>query len=157
MKIGNNSKDIYLRINKGFFSRERNGGEYLYLYQYQDYYSYCSDESDGEEGEENEGNDLQSCIYKLNLKNNQLIYLSKIKTPGIMSMLNWNEKFLIIFEAKGKKMLLFNKKTARVEKAFNNVEGTLQEGKKITINDSEELLLINDDKRILNIWINCKN
>ena len=144
----------YLRINKGFFLPERNGEEYLYLYQDQGYYTDSSDESDGEEGEENA---LQNCIYKINVKNNQLIYLSKIKTPGIISMLNWNEKYLIIFEDKGKKMLLFNKKTARVEKAFNKVEDTLKEGKKITINNSEELLFINSDKEILNIWINSKN
>jgi len=144
----------YLRTNKGFFLPERNGEEYLYLYQDQGYYSDSSDESDGEEGEENA---LQNCIYKINIKNNQLIYLSKVKTPGIMSMLNWNEKYLIIFEIKGKKMLLFNKKTSRVEKAFNKVEDTLKEGKKITINNSEELLFINSDKGILNIWINSKN
>ena len=149
-----------LRINQGFFLPESNGEEYLYLYQDQGYYTYYSDgsdESDGEEGEENEENALKRCIYKLNIKNNQLIYLSKIKTTRMMSMLNWNEKYLIIFEDKGKKMLLFNKKTARVEKAFNKIEDALKEGKKITINNSEELLFINSDKGILNIWINSKN
>ena len=45
-------------------------------------------------------------------------------------------------------------KIGRVENKFNHGDDILCNGKKIIINDNDELLFIMDDKGTLNLWIN---
>lgn len=134
-------KEIYkidLRNYNGFLINEINGDECLYIYQS---YKYIGD------------NISISNIWKTSIKNNKIIYRVKINTDRINCMLVLNQKFSLIFEENGN-ILLFNMKKGRVENKFNNGNDIFHKGKKIVINDREELLFVKDNKGIISLWVN---
>ena len=101
------------------FIPDNNRNEFFYIYETSYFY-----------------NGLISKIYKISIKYNQIIYKSEISSDKITSVVVWNEKYLLLFEDKGKYIKSFNIKTGRVEKKFNNCNDILRNGKKITINDN---------------------
>ena len=129
---------IDLRDYNSILINENNGEECLYIYQT---YNNIKD------------NIYISNIWKTSLKNNQIIYRVKINTYRINYMLVWNQKFSLIFEENGN-ILLFNMKKGRVENKFNNGNDIFHNGKKIVINDREELLFVKDNKGVISLWVN---
>ena len=75
---------------------------------------------------------------------------------ALISMIVWNDKYLLLFEKEKNYILLFNLLTGRIETKFNyeNKDNYLFTGKKLVINNKEELLFVNDSKGIISLWIN---
>ena len=140
------SKESFGDINS-FLVKENNDDEYLYIYQAINPFNYWGDDN----------KDIcNNNIYKININNNQIIYKSKINVKSISSMVLWNEKYLLIFEYKGSNISLFNMKTAIIEKIFNHGDNVLCNGKKLIINNDEELLFVIDNEGTISLWINSK-
>ena len=93
-------------------------------------------------------------ILKTNIKYNQICYKLEININKFNSMIPWNANYLIFFEREGKNILLFNKRIGKIEKKLINKDKSLVNGKKININDNEELLFGTDGNGILNLWSN---
>ena len=151
INIGNNLENLIGGFYKGFLINEHNGEEFIYIYQFKDKDFYFLSEM------EDKGNINTSIIIKIDLKNSQIIFISTINTRGIITMKEWNEKYSLIFEEKSKRISLFNNKAAIVAKVYNHGDDLFKDGKKIIINDNEELLFVTDEKGQLNIWVNSQN
>lgn len=134
LEIWKEQNKVDPRNYNGVLINENNGDECLYIYQ-----SYS--------------NIKDIYIWKTSLKNKQIIYRVEINTYRINYMLFWNKKFSLIFEENGN-ILLFNMKKGRVENKFNNGNDIFHNGKKIVINDKEELLFVKDNKGVISLCVN---
>ena len=134
LEIWKEQNKVDPRNYNGVLINENNGDECLYIYQ-----SYS--------------NIKDIYIWKTSLKNKQIIYRVELNTYRINYMLFWNKKFSLIFEENGN-ILLFNMKKGRVENKFNNGNDIFHNGKKIVINDREELLFVKDYKGAISLWVN---
>ena len=142
----NNKKEINIKRGKSYFEFIRNGimikendkEEYLYYniyYRYNDY--------------------TKNYILKTNIKTNENLFFQRdlgINEP--ISMIQWNKKYLLLFQLRGEKIFLFNTKTCRIEKIINNNDGNIFTGKKLVINNNEELLFIITMDGNIDLWIN---
>ena len=130
--------DFAEKLNKGkvidgVLIEENNNSEYLFTcHKFQDKYY----------------------IIKTDIKNNQIVFKSEIHTKELNSMLSWNNNYLVFFTKEGKIILLFNKKTGKIEKKLINGEKSLINGKKLIIHENEELLFGTDENGFLNLWNN---
>ena len=93
-------------------------------------------------------------ILKTDIKYNQIVYKAEINTNEVNSMLSWNDNYLVIFEKEGKNIVIFDKRTCKIEKKLINGDKSLINGKKINIHENEELLFGIDENGILNVWNN---
>jgi hypothetical protein len=101
----------------------------------------------------NEGKKDRNTIYKINLKENENLFKYDLNTNELISILDWNKKYFILFEKSSRYFYLLNIKTCKIENKFNNKDSDLYSGKKLVINDNEELLFIVDKNGVINIWI----
>ena len=65
--------------------------------------------------------------------------------------MDWNKKYFILFEKSSRYFYLLNIKTCKIENKFNNKDSDLYSGKKLVINDNEELLFIVDNNNLVQI------
>ena len=129
--------DYYQVIRNGIMIKENDKEEYLY---YNTYFRY----------DDNKIN----FIFKANTKTNENLFRIDLGINKPISTLEWNKKYLLLFEIDGKNIFFFNTKTCRIEKKINNDDGNLFSGKKLVINDKEELLFIINMDGNINLWIN---
>ena len=63
---------------------------------------------------------------------------------ALISMIVWNDKYLLLFEKEKNYILLFNLLTGRIETKFNyeNKDNYLLTGKKLVINDKAHSVLL---------------
>ena len=104
-------------IRDGIIIKENDKEEYLY---YNIYHQY----------DDNKNN----FIFKTNIKTNENLFQNNLGINKPISMLEWNKKYLLLFQTDGKNIFFFNTKTCRIEKKINNDEGNLFSGKKLVIN-----------------------
>ena len=98
----------------------------------------------------------ENSICKIDINNNQILFKMNLGSIALISMIVWNDNYLLLFEKEKNYILLFNLLTGRIETKFNyeNKDNYLFTGKKLVINDKEELLFVNDSKGIISLWIN---
>jgi len=133
VKIGFAEKLNKGKVIDGVLIEENNNSEYLFTcHKFKDKYY----------------------IIKTDIKNNQISFKSEIHTKEFNSMLSWNDNYLVFFAKEGKIILLFNKKTGKIEKKLINGEKSLINGKKLIIHENEELLFGTDENGFLNLWNN---
>ena len=98
----------------------------------------------------------ENSICKIDINNNQILFKMNLGSIALISMIVWNDNYLLLFEKEKNYILLFNLLTGRIETKFNyeNKDNYLLTGKKLVINDKEELLFVNDSKGFISLWIN---
>ena len=98
----------------------------------------------------------ENSICKIDINNNQILFKMNLGSIALISMIVWNDKYLLLFEKEKNYILLFNLLTGRIETKFNyeNKDNYLFTCKKLVINDKEELLFVNDSKGFISLWIN---
>ena len=98
----------------------------------------------------------ENSIFKIDINNNQILFKMNLGSIALISMIVWNDKYLLLFEKEKNYILLFNLLTGRIETKFiyENKDNYLLTGKKLVINDKEELLFVNDSKGFISLWIN---
>ena len=98
----------------------------------------------------------ENSICKIDINNNQILFKMNLGSIALISMIVWNDKYLLLFEKEKNYILLFNLLTGRIETKFiyENKDNYLFTGKKLVINDKEELLFVNDSKGFISLWIN---
>ena len=128
-------------FENGVIIREKNEDDILFYNEYYDDYQ--------------NGNNDKNFIHKYNLTLDENLFQFEIniKKPIFLSV--WNKNYLLIFEQMSKNILLFNVKTCRIENQFNNGDNILYKGKKLVINNNEELLFVIDLNGIISLWINA--
>ena len=133
--VMNSTKEIINAI----ITEENNEDEFLYLI-YHTYYN----------------NDVgKNILIKINLKNKENLFKTELDIDNLITISFWNKNYLLLFEIKSTIMHLFNTKTCRIEKKFINNKGNgLFTGKKLVINNNEQLLFVLDVNGNLNLWIN---
>ena len=114
-------------------------------------YSYQTEKKIIGDYEVNENN-----ICKIDINNNQILFKMNLGSIALISMIVWDDKYLLLFEKEKNYILLFNLLTGRIETKFiyENKDNYLFTGKKLVINDKEELLFVNDSKGFISLWIN---
>ena len=98
---------------------------------------------------------IKNYMFKTNIKTNENLFFQfdlGINKP--ITMIQWNKKYLLLFELYGENIFLFNTKTFRIEKILDNDNGSVFGGKKLLINDNEELLFIMTTDGNIDLWIN---
>ena len=132
-------KNIYAKNINAIITEENNEDEFLYLI-YHTYYN----------------NDVgKNILIKINLKNKENLFKTELDIDNLITISFWNKNYLLLFEIKSTIMHLFNTKTCRIEKKFINNKGNgLFTGKKLVINNNEQLLFVLDFNGNLNLWIN---
>ena len=132
-------KNIYAKNINAIITEENNEDEFLYLI-YHTYYN----------------NDVgKNILIKINLKNKENLFKTELDIDNLITISFWNKNYLLLFEIKSTIMHLFNTKTCRIEKKFINNKGNgLFTGKKLVINNNEQLLFVLDVNGNLNLWIN---
>ena len=132
-------KNIYAKNINAIITEENNEDEFLYLI-YHTYYN----------------NDVgKNILIKINLKNKENLFKTELDIDNLITISFWNKNYLLLFEIKSTIMHLFNTKTCRIEKKFINNKGNgLFTGKKLVINNNEQLLFVLDVNGTLNLWIN---
>ena len=132
-------KNICAKNINAIITEENNEDEFLYLI-YHTYYN----------------NDVgKNILIKINLKNKENLFKTELDIDNLITISFWNKKYLLLFEIKSTIMHLFNTKTCRIEKKFINNKGNgLFTGKKLVINNNEQLLFVLDVNGNLNLWIN---
>ena len=89
------------------------------------------------------------------MKNKENLFKTELDIDNLITISFWNKNYLLLFEIKSTIMHLFNTKTCRIEKKFINNKGNgLFTGKKLVINNNEQLLFVLDVNGNLNLWIN---
>ena len=98
----------------------------------------------------------ENSICKIDINNNQILFKMNLGSIALISMIVWNDNYLLLFEKEKNYILLFNLLTGRIENKFyyENKDNYLFTGKKLVIDDKEELLFINDSKGFISLWIN---
>ena len=128
-------KNIYAKNINAIITEENNEDEFLYLI-YHTYYG-------------------KNILIKINLKNKENLFKTELDIDNLITISFWNKNYLLLFEIKSTIMHLFNTKTCRIEKKFINNKGNgLFTGKKLVINNNEQLLFVLDVNGNLNLWIN---
>ena len=128
-------KNIYAKNINAIITEENNDDEFLYLI-YHTYYG-------------------KNILIKINLKNKENLFKTELDIDNLITISFWNKNYLLLFEIKSTIMHLFNTKTCRIEKKFINNKGNgLFTGKKLVINNNEQLLFVLDVNGNLNLWIN---
>lgn len=132
-------KNICAKNINAIITEENNEDEFLYLI-YHTYYN----------------NDVgKNILIKINLKNKENLFKTELDIDNLITISFWNKNYLLLFEIKSTIMHLFNTKTCRIEKKFINNKGNgLFTGKKLVINNNEQLLFVLDVNGNLNLWIN---
>jgi len=132
-------KNIYAKNINAIITEENNEDEFLYLI-YHTYYN---------------NNVGKNILIKINLKNKENLFKTELDIDNLITISFWNKNYLLLFEIKSTIMHLFNTKTCRIEKKFINNKGNgLFTGKKLVINNNEQLLFVLDVNGNLNLWIN---
>ena len=119
--------------------KENDEDKYLY---YNEYY------------EENDNKIGKNFIGKIDLKNREKLFKAQIKIDELFSMTIWNKNYLLLFEKLSENIYIFNLKTFRIEGKLINHDDNIYNGKKLIINDNEELLFISELNGDINLWIN---
>ena len=119
--------------------KENDEDKYLY---YNEYY------------EENDNKIGKNFIGKIDLKNREKLFKAQIKIDELFSMTIWNKNYLLLFEKLSENIYIFNLKTFRIEGKLINHDDNIYNGKKLIINDNEELLFISELNGVINLWIN---
>ena len=128
-------KNICAKNINAIITEENNEDEFLYLI-YHTYYG-------------------KNILIKINLKNKENLFKTELDIDNLITISFWNKNYLLLFEIKSTIMHLFNTKTCRIEKKFINNKGNgLFTGKKLVINNNEQLLFVLDVNGNLNLWIN---
>ena len=132
-------KNICAKNINAIITEENNEDEFLYLI-YHTYYN----------------NDVgKNILIKINLKNKENLFKTELDIDNLITISFWNKNYLLLFEIKSTIMHLFNTKTCRIEKKFINNKGNgLFTGKKLVINNNEQVLFVLDVNGNLNLWIN---
>ena len=126
-------------IRNGVIIRENNEDKYLY---YNEYY------------EENDNKIGKNFIGKIDLKNREKLFKAQIKIDELFSMTIWDKNYLLLFEKLSENIYIFNLKTFRIEGKLINHDDNIYTGKKLIINNNEELLFISELNGDINLWIN---
>ena len=119
--------------------KENDEDKYLY---YNEYY------------EENDNKIGKNFIGKIDLKNREKLFKAQIKIDELFSMTIWNKNYLLLFEKLSENIYIFNLKTFRIEGKLINSDDNIYTGKKLIINNNEELLFISELNGDINLWIN---
>ena len=141
-----NSKIIKFELSKYYDAikniviiKENNEDKYLYYNEYH---------------KENDDENEKNFIGKIDLKNGEKLFKAQIKIGELFSMTIWNKNYLLLFEKLSENIYIFNLKTFRIEGKLINPDDNIYNGKKLIINNNEELLYVSGLNGVIHLWIN---
>ena len=128
---GNDIKNVVIM-------KENNEDKYLY---YNEYYK-------------GNNNIEYNFIGKIDLQNKEYLFKARINIGFLYSMTNWNKNYLLLFEYNSFYIHIFNLKTFQIQGQLLNLSNYKYNGKKLIIDNDDELLFVSSSAGFIYLWIN---
>lgn len=126
-------------IKNAIIIKENNDDKYLY---YNEYYK------------NNNNNIENNFIGKIDLQTKEYLFKAKINIGFLFSMTIWNKNYLLLFEYNSFNIHIFNLKTFQIQGKLLSLSNNLYNGKKLIIEDNEELLFVTSGNGFIYLFMN---